>query len=207
MTSDWERVKSLGLLPGIRSESDYKANVAEGLRTAREFLSSLPYPIPQLKDIQMAHALTFYRVHPWAGSFRAPGYEVDVGSLQCTPAAEVPAQLRSLAREVKQVLQVADSPAKQVLWFTQYHSAFEMIHPFMDGNGRIGRVILSSQLDRALKDNKRSILERGEYITALETAQFAGNISPLLKVVLGSRVPVHKVERLKDKLRGLSLEL
>lgn len=207
MNSDWDRVKSLGLLPGIRSESDYRKAVAEGLNSARDFLTSLPYSVPTLRDIQMAHAVTFYRVHPWAGNFREAGYEVDVGQIQCTEAVDVPKQLKSLAAEVKTVLAGADTPTKQVLWFAQYHSAFEMIHPFKDGNGRIGRLILGSQLDRVLNDKKRSLLLRDEYTAALERAQLGGDISRLFELVMESRVPVRKMERMREKNRELMLQL
>ena len=54
----------------------------------------------------------------------------------------------------------------------QSHAQFELIHPFVDGNGRVGRLLLNWLLlynhlgPLAIPINKRS-----EYISALENAQ------------------------------------
>ena len=60
------------------------------------------------------------------------------------------------------------------------HSAFEKIHPFSDGNGRIGRLLIHAMALRnnlppaIIKQEKRSF-----YITYLNKAQQKGDISLL----------------------------
>lgn len=66
---------------------------------------------------------------------------------------------------------------------TDFHHQFLSIHPFLDGNGRIARFILSQQVAELLGINKQIILEdRTPYFKALTDAD-SGEISAL-KIVL-----------------------
>ena len=62
------------------------------------------------------------------------------------------------------------------------HHRFEQIHPFEDGNGRVGRAILTWHL---VKNDFFPIVisrdDRTEYINALEKAD-AGNLTPLIEL-------------------------
>ncbi|VAW80564.1 hypothetical protein MNBD_GAMMA12-1137, partial [hydrothermal vent metagenome] len=85
-------------------------------------------------DIQNVHYLTFKDVHPWAGTFREPGHEVAVGSVNCTESKKITASLMELENEISNMHLVADSKEKKALWDSFYHASFESIHPFPDGN-------------------------------------------------------------------------
>ena len=66
-----------------------------------------------------------------------------------------------------------------------FHTEFEKIHPFVDGNGRVGRLLMNFILHRA-KYPMINISNKIKhtYYSALESAQMKGNLRPFLKLLL-----------------------
>lgn len=69
----------------------------------------------------------------WAGHYRDGG--VQVGGRICPPSAEVPDLMQDLLKIHP------DNWDDIKLW----HIRFEKVHPFFDGNGRTGRIIMNWQ--------------------------------------------------------------
>ena len=66
---------------------------------------------------------------------------------------------------------------EKVLAIAQFHEQFLSIHPFLDGNGRVSRVIASIQCEDLLgqKLSFEEIADRNEYYKALQSAREGGH--------------------------------
>ncbi|MBU1204254.1 MAG: Fic family protein [Nanoarchaeota archaeon] len=67
---------------------------------------------------------------------------------------------------------------------TYFHSAFELIHPFVDGNGRVGRLLINFILHK----NKYPMINipnkiKHLYYSALEKAQVKGDLNSLTRLL------------------------
>jgi Fic family protein len=78
-----------------------------------------------------------------AGRLRQPGEYVRVGTHIAPPPEAVEALLRAMLSTYG-----ADVTSRPTQRLARLHLEFERIHPFVDGNGRIGRVMLNDALYR-----------------------------------------------------------
>ena len=122
---------------------------------------------------------------PWAvappatrdrpGDWRSGG--VTVRSAPVSLPSAVPADLQAWARSTETV---KDHPISHA---AVHHAWFERIHPFTDGNGRVGRLVLNFMLiQRGYPPAVILASQRRRYLRALETAD-NGNPNPLTEVV------------------------
>ena len=86
---------------------------------------------------------------------------------------------------------------KDIYAIADFHQKFEHIHPFQDGNGRIGRFVI---LRQCIKNNVDLIAiddaYNKEYRKALYEAQTTQNIKPLVEVF--QKCQIRLDEKLKD---------
>ena len=114
-----------------------------------------------------------------AGRFRAQGEYVRVGT-HIAPAPEHVERLIEAALD--EYLSAPDMFAADKI--AKFHLDFETIHPFRDGNGRIGRVLINWQLRRhrlppIIILNK----EKQAYYQAFSDYRMKKNIKPMAKII------------------------
>ena len=76
-----------------------------------------------------------------AGKFRQKNEYVRVGNYIATPPEHLESRIQSILDEY-----LSDNVSYFLDKIAKFHLEFELIHPFVDGNGRIGRTILNFQL-------------------------------------------------------------
>ena len=115
---------------------------AKNLARVNEYLRSKPnFPLT-IENILLLHQMLIGGINdPIAGRLRKPNEYVRVGT-HIAPAPE----------HVEQLLEnlITTFSSSHDTYFldniAHYHLEFERIHPFCDGNGRIGRVLINQQL-------------------------------------------------------------
>lgn len=124
------------------------------------------------KYILKLHSILMNSIREDAGSYRTHGVRIVGSNVPTSNYLKVPEKMNKLIRDINKdkndlVNHVAD-----------IHSRFEQIHPFSDGNGRIGRLLIQTMLLRAnfapaviKQDNKRL------YLTYLRKSQLEGRFS------------------------------
>ena len=127
----------------------------------------------KIQDLLKAHNLMMSQILPDAGKFRSKAVGIHKGNKVhhvAPPAHQVSGLMSDLAGWLKQ------SKDHPLITSSVFHYEFEFIHPFIDGNGRLGRLwqtlilskwhplFLSLPLESVIKDNQK------KYYQALEQA-------------------------------------
>lgn len=97
----------------------------------------------------------------------------------------LPPKAKEVPREMASLLSWYSRNKKKLhplILATYFHSAFETIHPFVDGNGRVGRLLMNLILHKN-KFPMVNIPNKKKYIyyKALESSQVKGDLRPLVK--------------------------
>ena len=140
-----------------------------------------------LSMILKIHKTIFENSKAFAGKFRERGVEVGIrdaiGNLihLGAPAARV----KPLLNELIKWYNKNRKKLPPIVLAVVIHNQFEYIHPFEDGNGRVGRLLLNNIL---LKHNlppvNISVKNRGKYYKTLKAFQKTGDIKPSIELIL-----------------------
>ena len=178
-----------GLPPDVRVTLNYVTSLEYGLQRVREHGIT-----PFTSDLIMGlHARLMSDVdYTWTpGKFRDKqnwigGLKIDQARFVPPPAANVPDCMDDLISMLQYVPAEEDQiEIPIVVRMAVVHAQFETIHPFFDGNGRVGRILLPLMLAAEgyppvylsgyLKDNQR------EYYDTLTGVQLQGKWAEWIK--------------------------
>lgn len=161
------------------SETFGVAEAVNYLRNTREHLS--------LKLIKELHQIVFKNSKSFSGNLRELGVEVVIkdgfGNIvhQGAPSTIVPTLLKELVRWYNKNKKIYPP----LVLAAVVHNQFENIHPFVDGNGRVGRLLLVNiLLKHGLPPVNIDLKNRSEYYAAPQKYEKEGDLRPTLELLL-----------------------
>jgi Fic family protein len=149
------------------------------IRKTKEHIS-----IELIKDI---HRIVFKNSKHFAGKFRKIGEEVVVidSNRHIVHEGAPPERILHLLNELIKWYNKHKSKYPALVLAAVVHNQFENIHPFRDGNGRVGRILLNNILIKhGLPPINIDFKKRLEYYATLKAYQKEHNLKPTIELFL-----------------------
>lgn len=141
-----------------------------------------PTPITEAQILELNAVLLRGIDELGAGAYRKVAVYLTGAPFEPPPPEDVP----SLMREFSAWL-AGPNDAEPLVFAAEMHAWFETIHPFVDGNGRAGRLLVDlALLKRGLIRALVRAEERDRYRDALKCAQASGELSALVRLFADS---------------------
>lgn len=157
-----------------------------GVNVAIEFIKKTKEQL-SLNLIKKLHKIIFKNSKDFAGKFRKIGQEVVVqGSMRNIVHVGAPStRVRGLLEELVDWYEKNKKKYPTLILAAVVHNQFETIHPFADGNGRVGRLLLNNILIKnKLPPVNIQLKNRLAYYSALQEYQKKGNLRPMIELIL-----------------------
>ncbi|MCK5149699.1 Fic family protein [Candidatus Pacearchaeota archaeon] len=147
--------------------------------------------------IKKIHKIVFKNSKSFAGKLRKKGEEVVVANNLGQIVHEGAPQTR-INYLLKELINWHDKNKKKypaLILGAVVHNQFENIHPFADGNGRVGRILLNNILIKhKLPPINIDLENSSEYYKTLKEYELNKNLMPTIKLYM------KEYKKLKDKL-------
>jgi len=137
--------------------------------------------------IKRIHKIVFKNSKDFAGKFRKKGEEVVVMDSNGVVVHEGAPQERinHLLKELIKWYEINKRKYPGLVLAAVVHNQFENIHPFRDGNGRVGRILLNNILIKhKLAPLNIDLKNRFEYYKALQKYEIAKDLKPTLELFI-----------------------
>lgn len=143
------------------------------------------------------HRLLLDRLHHERGKFKSTGNEIKGADFETATVEQTPTLMMQWVDNINYRINLNLSKADMIKLACESHIEFERIHPFLYGNGRTGRLIMSYLL---LKENIAPLIiekkEKEEYIFYLATQDVKGFTS----------FAQQKIEKEEKRIRSFKLK-
>lgn len=171
----------------------YDVEALERMEAGLLIAQKLP-DIPSVEHICLVHKVMFEEVQPSAGAMREGNQAVAIGAFETAPAHRIEREFELLDAQMKELPE--KTLEEQALLLAFYHLRFEAIHPFRDGNGRVGRALAQNQATKWLGAGQdfamRMIEDKDAYFGAFEASYPKGmgrgalDLAPMANIVMQS---------------------
>tara|TARA_Y100000310_G_scaffold343342_1_gene450508 strand:- start:1973 stop:2923 length:951 start_codon:yes stop_codon:yes gene_type:complete len=161
------------------SETYGVAEAVDYIRNVKEHLS--------VKLIKKLHHIVFKNSKDFAGKLRGKGVEVVIrdGGGNVVHVGAPSNRIKGLLEELIDWYDKNKKKYPSIVLASIVHNQFENIHPFEDGNGRVGRLLLNNiLLKHDLPPVNIGFKNRREYYGVLREYQNKGDIAPTVKLIL-----------------------
>lgn len=179
--------------PAINDEEVETRNVAkavEFIRTTKEDLS--------LDFLRKLHKLCFEGTKSFAGNFRNVQVVIRNSKGEIVHAGTPVAQLKEALDDLISWYRENKEKFKPLILAAIMHNQFEHIHPFQDGNGRVGRLLMNFIL---LKNKYPPINirleDRAQYYLSLQEYSKRHNLKPTIRFLIDEYNKMIKVSTKK----------
>jgi len=173
-----------GQWPNAKSKEDISETY--GVSEAIDYIRGRSEHV-SLKLIKDLHKIVFKNSKVFAGEFRALGVEVVVADAQGNVLHRgAPSEhIETLLKEMILWYRRNRNKCPPLVLAAVVHNQFENIHPFQDGNGRVGRLLLNNiLLKHDLSPINIELKNRSEYYDSLQAYEKEHNIRPTLELML-----------------------
>lgn len=113
-------------------------------------------------------------------------------------AAHVPPSKEAVREMMPELCDLLKSEGSAAVRGVLGHFIFVYIHPYMDGNGRLGRFLMNAMLaSGGFPWTVINVERRNEYMAALDEASSRGDIAPFANFIYQSMIETSKMSGLK----------
>jgi len=174
----------------VRGKEIFEVLEAVNHKNALQFLMDNIRPDFKIdeKYILKLHEIVMYNFNnKLPGRYRTGFINLTDTEVPLPSAQEVPLRM---GRLIKQINRYGNDPIGKI---ARDHYEFEAIHPFFDGNGRVGRLIMITQaLSKGLPPAIVQIEDRYKYYTALGKAD-TGDFRNIVQMVCDSIIKGYEI--------------
>ena len=170
----------------VPDKSKEDVNESRGVIEAIKFIRNSKEHI-SIELIKKLHSIVFRNSKHFAGKLREKGVEVVIrdGAGNIVHRGAPSEKITALLTELIKWYESNKIKYPSILLATVVHNQFENIHPFQDGNGRVGRILLNNiLLKRGMPPVDIEFKNRAEYYQSLQEYEKNGNIKPTIELIL-----------------------